>query len=231
MQDIFKTKILLTRDAPENQHLAKQLDAIQIPYYSHPLLERQSLGFDWSQISGYLMLIITSKFAAQLAAKSLKHEVECAAVGCASAEILRQNPLIKIIYIANSANQLIQWLSKQKLSKAAYLSGNIITVEMPKFVDRYQIYHTKYAIALSNELQSMIKGMQIKAVVLYSRNSARIFLELCQNALLLDYLKDIKALTLSQKIGKDLSSYFAKVDCSHSLDNTIMLKLMENLYY
>ena len=224
-------QVLLTRDSGENAAMARLLEARSIPYYSFPLLELKVRQFDWSSINSYCYLIITSKFAAQIAARSLTSDFSLFVVGDESANILRSNPKITVVKVFKSSAELCKDLKKNtNLLKFAYLSGSIIKRDI-KEVDRYIIYDTVYASKMSNELKQKIKNMEIRAIMLYSENCAKTFIDLCRQNDLCGYLKNIVAVVLSFNIKKMIDKYIDKIFCSHPKpSNTLMLDLICKLY-
>lgn len=225
---ILRPYTLLTRSWQANQRIIDNCHGVN--WYSHPLLERGLEIFDWSILQQYDIMIITSKFVAELVCSKLAGELDVLVVGKLSAQILRQNNKIKKITIFQSVAQVLQFLYHKKYSaKIAYLSGDIVTTEMPKFVDRYILYSTQYAYDLSLDLQQKIRDMKIGAIMLYSKNSAQLFIDLCRKANLLDSITNIVPIALSYKVSLVLQGYFNKILFCSRPEHQLMLELLYGL--
>jgi hypothetical protein len=222
---------LLTRTSEENLALSKKLNTKGILTYSFPLIELRAITIDWSKLSRYSHIIITSKFAAKIATANIAHNVKVLVVGQESANILKQNKHIIIQKIFLSVRKLISHLAQMNnLIPCAYLSGSVIKQDMPKFIERHIIYDTFYTAEISLELKQKIIDMEIGSIMLYSENSAKKFIELCkQNGLLL-YISRITAITLSKNIKYVLQNYIEYVDYCSRPCNHLMIELLYKLH-
>ena len=222
--------VLLTRDANENAAMEALLEGKRILTYSFPLVELKATEFDWISIGKYDSLIITSKFAAQIAARNITNQVLILVVGQESANILRANRAINVVKVFKNSADLCEDIKKNvNLLNFAYLSGNIIKRDIEK-VDRYIIYEAVYASKLSLELEQKIKDMEISTIMLYSENCAKTFIDLCKQSNLCGYLKNMVAVVLSFEIKKVVEKYMDKVFYSKEPSNALMLDLICKLY-
>lgn len=223
-------KVLLTRSKQENEVLEQILTSKAIPTYSFSLIKLVKTEFDWSRVEKYTDFVITSKLAAKIAAENISHRSCFFVVGNESAKILKSNKKITVAKIyQNSAELHIDIKNDENLISFAYLSGNIIKRSIAE-IDRYIIYKTIYASQFNDEVQQKIMDMEIRAIMLYSENCARAFLELCKDSGLCQYIKNITAVVLSLNIKELVKKYFNQVLYTKEPDSGLMLDLICKLY-
>ena len=222
---------LLTRTRQENLKLSREIQHKGIATAFLPLLILREIPINWDLLKGYCHLVVTSKFAAQIIARNNKHKIMALCVGGNSARILAQNSSIKIAKVFNNASDLTTYLEQNSSKiKGAYVSGDVIKGGMPNFIDRYIAYNTTYTSKIPDIVKKQLINMEIKVVMLYSENSAKIFLDLCHKNSIISYLSTITAVVISQSIKSIVSDYFKKTYFCHEPDNKLMLKLVYNIY-
>jgi uroporphyrinogen-III synthase len=224
--------VLLTRTEQENIELAKQLQAKDINTFSFPLLNLIELPTDWQQIKKYSYIVVTSKFAARIVAKSILSPVKALVVGSESANILAQNPNISVQEVFLSVDALLAALMRCEVlaNDMVYLSGSVVKRNLPGLIKRYIIYDTVYALKMPYQLVQMIKNMEIKALMLYSENSAKTFLNLCIQNDILSYARKIPAIVLSYDIKKVIDYDIEHILYCEKPYNNLMLELLYKLY-
>lgn len=140
--------------------------------------------------------------------------------------LLQQPERFKIAKIANSAMELIEALneynpdslqattqnsiSEDEPRSYAYLSGNIITMDMPSFVDRYEIYNSSYKKSLNLEEIAILK-QGIDLIAVYSENCAKTLIHLLKSSNLTKYVENVAVITISSKVARALESMFTNI--------------------
>lgn len=219
--------VLLTRQNDDNNVIVNKLLSSNIMTYNYPLINLQTLSFDWRILTEFTNLIITSKFAAKIVTQNISHPVTANVVGIESASILKSNPFITINNIFSTVFDLKNSLLKLDYNtKYAYISSNIIKKSLPRFVKRFIVYQVTYTQYLSHDLKEKIKNLEIKFIMIYSENSARTFIRLCRQENLCKYIKSIIVIALSKNIYKILSQSFLKIVYCTTPNNDLMLDLL-----
>jgi uroporphyrinogen-III synthase len=223
--------VLLTRTIGENLKLSQEIKHKGIATISSPMLKLYQIPINWNLLEAYPYLLVTSKFAAQLIAQNNNHKMKAFVVGDRSAQILAQNPNIQIAKTFMNANDLVTHLLQDTdVTRAIYISGNITKTSMPDFVDTYLAYRVVYTSKMPILLKKQFMNMKIKIVMLYSENSAKIFLELCDKNSIIDYLSAVTAVVISKNIKSIVSEYFQRTLFCCKPDNSSMLKLVYDIY-
>jgi hypothetical protein len=83
---------------------------------------------------------------------------------------------------------------------------------------------------LHDELKEKIKNMEIRSVVLYSENCAKVFVALCQKANIYYNIRNIKAVVLSKQIYNFLVNHMNDVVYCKKPNNELMLELLYKIY-
>lgn len=198
--------ILLTRSAIENELTSEKLSSLGFDSISLPIISYQNLHPIITDQSTHI--IVTSKHAARLLAKSIKHKVECWVVGKESAAILSENPNIEITGIAKNLQSLLEIISLVPedeapvfFNKTIYYSGDIITHDLPSFIPRQIIYHTSYLSDIEPELIEKIQTSPIKYIFVYSKNCGTTLINLIHKHNLLPYLQDSALIAISPEVS------------------------------
>jgi uroporphyrinogen-III synthase len=198
--------ILLTRSAIENQLTSEKLSSLGFSSISLPIISHQNLNLEITDQSTHI--IITSKHAAGLLAKAIKHKVECWVVGKESAAILSKNPNIEVTGIAKNLQSLLEIISLVPedealifFNKTIYYSGDVITHDLPSFIPRQIIYHTSYLSEIEPEVIEQIKITAIKYIFVYSKNCGTTLINLIHKHNLLPYLQDSALIAISPEVS------------------------------
>ena len=202
-------KILLTRSKNANESLRRELidklpqNSAQI--HSINLVELSDVDFDFSKLTAYRNIIVTSKHVASRIVDNLdklgnwdqRPASNFWIVGKLSAKILQEQIDIinssfkishfKIEYVANSARELVETLGSKE--SYAYLAGNVITMEMPGFVDKYEIYSSSYKSSFYTEEIHVLKN-NIDLIAVYSENCAKTLTKLLDSSDLTKYVEN-----------------------------------------
>lgn len=225
--------VLLTRSVRENYKLAQQLKLYNLKCISCPLIEYQNLQVDYASIlNHYSNIIITSKYGATLLYDALKctpindfRQINLWIVGEISTNILQLIPCIRIKYTARDVHDLIHNLPKNLLSDFIYLSANKITKLLPSQIRRQIIYNVIYMKTLEPHIVTeLMRG--IDYLLLYSRNCARILIKLVIKYDLVDALRDIVVITISDKVADIVVTHVNNVVYANHAEQEQMINLL-----
>ncbi|MFK8040293.1 MAG: uroporphyrinogen-III synthase [Rickettsiaceae bacterium] len=227
--------ILLTRSSNENQALIEELKRwrFNCNTFSLPLISYNDLKFDCiSIIANYQNLIITSKHAAKILSSALldlcdnyTNSIDVWVVGVESANILSAVSIINVRYIAQNVNALLQHLPLQLYGNSIYLSGDIITKELPNMIHRKIIYKIIYLQELSAEQNDFLINIRMNCILLFSQNTAKSLNRIVQ-IYNLTQLKTTSVIAISEKVANIAKREFDDVICSHEPSATEMIKLL-----
>lgn len=199
--------ILLTRSSEENIQTAEMLREIPLELYFAPMLSFEDLDISLDNTE-QKHLIITSKHAAKLVSKNIKTPKECWVVGKESANILAKNNNIQITGIAQDIKQLNDIIDSVPLAEhesffngSIYLSGNIITQELPLSIKRKVIYNTIYSTNLTEDIIKAISNKHIKYITVYSKNSSHTLISLLKQHNILRYVNSSVLIAISKHVA------------------------------
>jgi uroporphyrinogen-III synthase len=225
--------ILLTRSETENTAAARKLSVFGYESYSAPMISYHDLQYNFNQPNKHI--IITSKHAAQLASKNVANPVECWVVGEESASILRKNKNITITGLARNLKHLMEAISLVQEDEAEeffggsiYLSGDIITQELPRHIKRDIIYETRYIKTIPEETIEAIKKDAINYIMVFSKNSAINLIETLTQHDLLKHLKHSTVIGISREVAILFSDICQKILYSEDATFSQMLELLDN---
>ncbi len=216
-------KVLITRAKEDNKYLREILISKNYQSIEINLIEHVNIPFNIRILENFSDIIITSKRAANLL--PIDDGTKNAwVVGSASSEILKQKNY-NIQYVAYSATELKDHLPTNIYDNMIYLSGNIISVEMPTNIKKIIIYKILYKDYLSNsEIKILKKGLDY--ILLYSENCAKTLINLMIKNDLLKYIENAVIIAISFKVEKVVRGYFKEiVTCVYA--NQILKKLEE----
>lgn len=214
-------KVLLTRSEEENKDLAlllkeKGYQACSINFISYKALT------GWQEVASKSdILVITSKFAAKLVADEGFKDKEIYVVGKGSAIILKGNNL----KVFKSASELFLNLPQDN-SSILYLCGNYLAVTPPSFLKKVEIYNTDYLKYFTNQEKEFI--IESQYLLFYSKKVAEVFLMLCTEYNLLQYVKESVVITLSSRIAECFKDYGIRAIYTDSSSDDMLRILFEN---
>lgn len=225
------TNILLTRSAEENELTAQKLAALGFSTISLPMISYiyKEISED---ISDYSHIIVTSKYAAKIVA-SFDRKIECWVVGEESANILSQNPNISITGVSKNVKELLAIISMVPEEEAEfffqasiYLSGDIITQELPNFIKRLIIYKTLYTDSISKHQLETISREKSKYILVYSKNCAINLVRLIEKYDLFPYFQHSTIIAISKEVSLVFLDTNIKAIYSKKAVSEDMLKLL-----
>lgn len=201
-------KLLITRHSQKARRLALHLEENGFESFCEPLFEVEKLpvaDFSGQKVSA---IIITSANAAESVIESrISKSVKILAVGKFTAEKLLEAGFENIIYPPqNSAESLLEMARKEQ-GLILYFRGSDITIDFAKELQNVRevlCYKTHEIPNFSEELLDFAKKEKFSKVLIFSQNSARIFLRLAAKHNLLEYFGSAQILCLSEKILLDV---------------------------
>lgn len=210
--------ILLTRSKEANDLVKNQLKKCDYKFVESNLIEYEMLDIDQTLINTYENIVITSFFLAnQMPEAQVSKNIWV--VGKASAKILSDKGY-NISFCGDTALSVRQNIPEDVYKDTIYLSGDQITIDMPKLVKRHIVYKVSYLQSLTNEqIEEIKKGLDY--VLLYSTNCAKTLAKLLYENNLLKFLAKTTIIVISSKVGASVSSYFKKVEVKQGADSIL----------
>jgi len=199
-------RILLTRSAEENSLLEGYLKGFEV--ISLPLISYTDMPIKWDDFRKYTYIIVTSKHAALIVARNFLFKAKIFVVGRESASILRSNHCLEIAHIASNASEIKDMLlsGAYDKSKIIYFSGNIISTDFEE-ITRQIIYEVEYLREISN---CATLG-EVEYVLLYSKNVAKVLLNLLKESNLLQIIRNSVVIAISNSVGDILSDHVSRI--------------------
>ncbi len=211
-------KILLTRPKKSSQKIAQTLVQKNLLSLIQPLFEIAEID-NLQPINQKLQAVLITSSAAVFALKKLaiKNDILILAVGKKTADAIEKLGYKNVVAANNSAAALLN-LSAEKLSKnnglIIYLAGEKISLNLAEKLceqnfnaKKIVVYKTIPSKKFLTTTIDEIKNGNVCEVWVYSKNSVRIFYQLAKKHNLLECLREIKILCLSQEIA-DLAKEF-----------------------
>lgn len=226
------THILLTRSAEENELTTQKINDVGFSSISLPMISYidEKISED---LSDYHHIIVTSKYAAKIVSSYFDRKIECWAIGTESANILSQNPNITVTGIAKNVKELLSIIHMIPEEEATlffessiYLSGDIITQELPNFIKRLVIYKVLYTDKVSKHQLDSISNEKIKYILVYSKNCAINLVRLIEKYELFPYFKHSTVVAISEEVSSVFASINIKAIYSTEPVFENMLKLL-----
>lgn len=216
----MKNRVLLTRSQKENQLIISLLsDCTNIEFIQLNLISYSPLAIDKTLFDEYSNLIITSNYVAKNISIAPKDNILVWVVGTKSAKEL-ENKGYKIEFIAPSVDILIQNIPKSRFNNMLYLSGDIISREMPEGIRREVVYKVSYLSNLDQEVVAKIKK-GVNYLTVYSKNCAKTLLNLLVENNLLKYLENTKVIAISSSVGNILKPHFKNIIVTDDITLTL----------
>ena len=157
--------------------------------------------------------LISSQYAVNylknFASKENLEKTEFIVIGQATSKKLLRIGAKKIIKIFEESNELLNYLTKNKMrKKIVYLCGSnrnkLLLRNLKTLTSDFtvrQVYEVVSLKTLSNSLIDSLKKKKIQIVLLFSLNNAKLFLKLCRMNSNINY-KDLRYICISKQISK-----------------------------
>ncbi len=221
-------KVLITRDKKRSIDLNNLLKKEGYEIFNEPLFDIIEQEYIIDNKNDIAAIIITSFYAVKEIIKSnMSRDITIFAVGKFSCKKLKDLGY-KDIRVAknNSAQSLLKLIieSHDNLKKASiyYFRGQDITIDFKKELSKRSLeitdvicYKAAARLNFSPKLLDFLKKNKFDEVLIYSRNSAKIFINLVERHNLIEYFKYSKILCLSLDIAKIIKykeNYFSNID-------------------
>lgn len=225
--------VLLTRSEDENEIEAVKLLKSGFDIVSMPLLSYKDLDFEIEENVSHA--IVTSKHAARLIADKVASKLECWVVGSESAKILSSNPKIEVTGVAKNVKELLGVISMIPEDEAGdffknstYYSSDVITWQLPAFINRQIIYNVSYLDLVSEHHLKIIKKSEIKYILVYSKNCAINLMSLIKRHALLPYLEKAYVVAISSDVAQLCNLFSMKLAAANPSFENILELLIEN---
>jgi uroporphyrinogen-III synthase len=206
--------VLLTRTVKDSENLAKQLESFDISTYIEPMFNIEYLDYDLSsvELSSSQAVIFTSKNAINAIRNNVQKfiHLKCFVIGNATAKLAKKLKFNNIYVANNNAKSLANLILKEiiiKDGKLLYFCGELITLDFKKELEKYGynvhrfcVYKTVPINDFSKNLKNKIISNKIKIILLYSFNTAAIFLDLIKKNNMLEFLSGINLMVISKKV-------------------------------
>ncbi|MBU6339525.1 MAG: uroporphyrinogen-III synthase [Rickettsiales bacterium] len=219
----MKKSILITRPQDQAQEIAKYLqnhdfEVILEPIFSAETLPVSEITLRNLQNQNIAAIVITSQNAASTTFETIKKlnlnkNIKIFAVGRKTAQIFLSQGYKNVVFSAkNSAKNLrnlilqdLEIIKKKALS--LYFCGEILSLDLQEELAKFEIklekiisYKIIEKISFSDEFLQKTKVSQIDFIMIYSKNSIKILLQLLKKHDLFESLKNSKILCLSKNI-------------------------------
>jgi uroporphyrinogen-III synthase len=203
----MKKTVLLTRNIELNRFAESEVENLGFKPISCPLIqyEDKPINLDFSQ---YNFIIITSNYLARKIAQEqlLPKSAMLLVVGTSSRKILLDRGYNVVLHFEGSKD-IHNYVQQELLGKKVlYLSGTIITQEMPYWVTKHIAYDAHYAKTFDKELISILKE-GVNYILFYSVESALAFVEL-MTKYQLNVLKKSTLITIGYRVADAINKYF-----------------------
>lgn len=248
-------KILLTRSEEENELAARELSQLGFSPYFAPMLSYKNSPYDSSTILQHI-IITSKHAAKVVASWHLQPEspedltgvgngegdkdkdregklIEAWVVGQESATILQTNPCIKITGVAKNLKNLTNIISMipqeeapEFFAKTVYLSGNIVTHDLPEYIKRDIIYEVSYVEEIPENTVAAIKNGEIRYIMAFSKNSAINLIRLFRLYKLLPYVHHSAVIGISPEVARLFDGICSKVLHSELPNFSDMIKIL-----
>ncbi len=195
-------KILLTRSTEENSELAKILEIKNYEIIEFPLISFEPLINELQSLKDTIneyILIITSKYAAKLAAKYYAGlNLKAYVVGTASADILKEAGF-EILALEENIDKLLKLVPET--DNLLFLRGTHISQDLCLRHKEAIIYNSYYVDRFPDKLVNQIKNQEIQTITLFSLNCAKALQNSIKFHKLESYVQSVSLFCLSKNIG------------------------------
>jgi uroporphyrinogen-III synthase len=201
--------ILLTRSIENSLPLAHDLELQGFRVFCQPLFNVKAIKNAAFKKKPPFLIVTSSNSCDILSNLTLEKNIKIYSVGKKTAQNLEKLGFNNIeIPKENSASALKKLIiNKEKARDGLYLRGEIITLDFAKelakkgfHIEDLITYQTIEASNFSEELLQFCQNNQFESVLIFSKNSAKIFFNLAQKHNLLEYFNKSQILCFSQKI-------------------------------
>lgn len=232
--------VLITRPTEDSKLLAEELRKLKISSFIEPMFHVKQSNFDLQPetLNDCNGTIFTSRHAVRplIGLENLP----CFVVGEVTALEAKKNGFTNVLVAKGNVESLLNMIKgyySTKKCRLLYLRGQIITFDIEEFLSKQNIkieekvvYQTDEITALSPKLVKEILAADIKTVVFFSLNTAKIFIRILEAQSLLNIFNKITCFVLSKKIQECLLlAGFSEVIVFNE-STTQLIKLLQEYY-
>lgn len=208
--------ILITRAREKSVEMVKVLENSGFATFCEPLFMVEKFAVV-ERFAAVNFVIVTSANALySLAQSNLEQNIKIYAIGKKTAEALKRQGFINVFYPeeynALALKNLI--LQKEKPGCGLYFHGSLISLDFGQELAKYGFviknilsYKILENAGFSADLLNFTKTTDFTHILIFSKNSAKIFCQLAKTHNLLEYFKKSEILALSEKILDSLKDF------------------------
>ncbi len=204
------SNVLLTRSHKNSRELAKILEDAGFQISFEPLFEIEELCDTKINKNIPAVIISSANACKSLINSELARDIKIFSVGKKTAEKLALAGFCNIsVSLENSAESLKNLIIEKgkRTSEIAYFHGSVVTLDFAKElqkngfkVQKILAYKTEEIADFSSEFLEKCSNQKFDKVLIFSKNSAKIFFKLVAQNNMLEYFSDSQILCLSEKI-------------------------------
>jgi len=215
---VNKKLIVITRPKPDADKLAALMSEQGFACLVEPLMEvapefRNAGSLEAALGNNPQAILVTSKNAVLAFARmSDIRNIRLIAVGKATADYAMQCGFSNIEFAGGTADALILYIRENcqaSLGNLLYLRGYDITLDIAMIlggkgfvVDSVMLYRAKPIADISGKLFDAIKQKRVDGVVLFSQNTAKLYVKLIQKSGLSEFQQNITAICISKAVAE-----------------------------
>jgi uroporphyrinogen-III synthase len=201
--------ILITQDKNRAQNLVENLERSGFLSFLEPLFMVKKLAVSIFEGETFFVIITSANAIPAVIESGISKKIKIYTVGKSTAEKLKKLGFENVIFSSkNSAKDLKDIILQQEIpAKGLYFRGSVISldfkVELKKcgfVIEDILSYETIENHSFSENLLEVSKVKNFDYVLIFSQNSAKIFLKLAKKHNLLEYFKKSEILVISKKI-------------------------------
>ncbi len=214
--------IISTRPS-EHQDIGNLRAATGRDVIAAPMFQYMSMGSGPISLGGYDALVFTSRFGVTAAAPHVSERaVKTFAVGPGTAEDLRSCGFQDVKEAGGTAQDLVSLLRSSTFTRALYLSGADITLDLSQLddlpVDRRVVYRMILTSRLPPVMEQAAESSDPWIVPLYSVRACQTFEALIQRSSLAGKVAQATAVFISQKVASSSALSWGRKIISPSCD-------------
>lgn len=205
---------LITRPWEDAKKTARAFQKLGYLTYIEPMMHIEFFGRSITLDADSAVAITSSNGARALAKATSERDMKLFAVGDASAWVAADHGFTNVTSAGGDVSSLITTITKHcdpKDTSITHIAGSVQARDLRRMLEdegylvhREELYASKPAEQLSEGLQEMIRNGDIHVAPFYSPRTAKIFVELVQEAGLDAYISPISMLCLSRAVANKL---------------------------
>lgn len=230
-------KVVITRPQIDAELMASQLEALGVSPIVAPLMSVKSVDSELPSLDDYQALIVTSANGARALGRRTKNRNKCLfAVGAATASVARKLKFEQVIEADGDVVSLAGVIRRHADPLAGpllHVTGSVVAGDLASDlsqsgfkVDRIVLYEAVAAHQVPAPLAEALTAAEDAAFAFFSPRTARIFIELAQEANLLEKCQNKVAVCLSDAVAEVLGPYFGALRIARDRSTASMMDLI-----